>query len=608
MQNPNLGAQQRLNMAMQLMHKGQFEQALTHFLILKDLGIKDFRLFRAMGSAYERLGRDTDAKRYFSESLLGNPKQVDLYYALGKIAFRANQFKQALNHFKQCLSLDNKSPQVWLKLGQTYFYLHELELAEQAFLKCEDMQRDCVDAKLGLSRILQQRNEHATAEKLLHSLLQTEPNNLLVVSELAWLKKHQGHYQQAAELFYKRLTIAPENPESYEDLALAYLDLNLPEKALNILQQGIEKSPDNRKLNQVFSSLKYEMNDDNHLSHYSRQPIETMPDGLIVDYIVGLVKVDELALANQLVDKLQLNSDKKHVANSLQLILWEKENKHESIVSYLNAKQSSKTALSMTENEILVKAYLALDENQQANKLLDKMLLSAPDDQLLWALKTTALRQLKSPEYERLCDYQNMVFKHPLMLADHNESIEQFSQRLRVALDEIHVSQRNPLDQSLRHGTQTMGNLFGHQVPVIQELRAALKRTIDALLVNLVLDPNHPFYKHAGKSIEFSANWSVKLTDKGFHVSHVHPKGWLSSAFYVHIPPVVNDSSKQGWLHFGKPGIKLANALEAQKWVKPEVGQLVLFPSYFWHGTEPFHDTQERMSVAFDLLPNNSAK
>ena len=35
----------------------------------------------------------------------------------------------------------------------------------------------------------------------------------------------------------------------------------------------------------------------------------------------------------------------------------------------------------------------------------------------------------------------------------------------------------------------------------------------------------------------------------------------------------------------------------------PEPGLLVLFPSYMWHGTVPFHDTAARTTIAFDVIP-----
>lgn len=43
--------------------------------------------------------------------------------------------------------------------------------------------------------------------------------------------------------------------------------------------------------------------------------------------------------------------------------------------------------------------------------------------------------------------------------------------------------------------------------------------------------------------------------------------------------------------------------MEAEHFVRPEPGLLVLFPSYLWHGTEPFTSDQARLTIAFDALP-----
>jgi hypothetical protein len=59
----------------------------------------------------------------------------------------------------------------------------------------------------------------------------------------------------------------------------------------------------------------------------------------------------------------------------------------------------------------------------------------------------------------------------------------------------------------------------------------------------------------------------------------------------------------EGILSFGTPGMVTTPALDAELSIRPEVGQLVLFPSYFWHGTLPFHSDQPRLTVAFDVVP-----
>jgi hypothetical protein len=62
----------------------------------------------------------------------------------------------------------------------------------------------------------------------------------------------------------------------------------------------------------------------------------------------------------------------------------------------------------------------------------------------------------------------------------------------------------------------------------------------------------------------------------------------------------------EGILSFGAPGMITTPLLEAELSLQPEVGQLVLFPSYFWHGTLPFHSEQPRLTVAFDVVPERS--
>ncbi len=65
-----------------------------------------------------------------------------------------------------------------------------------------------------------------------------------------------------------------------------------------------------------------------------------------------------------------------------------------------------------------------------------------------------------------------------------------------------------------------------------------------------------------------------------------------------------DESSRQGWIKFGEPSIEVALDNPIRRAVQPVPGRLVLFPSYMWHGTIPFHDTQPRTTIAFDVVPS----
>ena len=94
------------------------------------------------------------------------------------------------------------------------------------------------------------------------------------------------------------------------------------------------------------------------------------------------------------------------------------------------------------------------------------------------------------------------------------------------------------------------------------------------------------------------------MKDSGFHTSHIHPQGWISSAYYIALPSQIADRErKQGWLTLGEPPFDLRWSDPVRRYIQPREGSLVLFPSYFFHGTVPFRSTTNRTAIAFDAVP-----
>ena len=217
----------------------------------------------------------------------------------------------------------------------------------------------------------------------------------------------------------------------------------------------------------------------------------------------------------------------------------------------------------------------------------------APYDQSGWALLGTIWRLLNDPREDWLCRHDELVM--PLEVELPGELADNLTQR--------HRALAHPADQSLRGGTQTPGNLFQTADPAIVNFARHLRAAIEARLVQLPNDPAHPFLARNTGRIAFSASWSVRLGNEGFHIGHMHPAGWLSSALYVVLPPEVAAGEGEGVLTFGVPDAALGLDLPPRRTVQPRAGLLVLFPSYLWHGTTPFRSSTPRLTAAFDALP-----
>lgn len=177
--------------------------------------------------------------------------------------------------------------------------------------------------------------------------------------------------------------------------------------------------------------------------------------------------------------------------------------------------------------------------------------------------------------------------------------------QLAGSLRGLHRAKAEFLDQSVRGGTQTDGPLFSRIDPVIRQLRSAIVRAVESYREQLPpIDPRHPLLRYRrDRRVRFSGSWSVRLLSGGHHSNHVHPQGWISSALYVALPERSSDEGEDsGWLTIGQPDEQMQLDLAPVRKIEPKMGQLVLFPSWMWHGTVPFSQG-ERLTVAFDVKP-----
>jgi Flp pilus assembly protein TadD len=257
---------------------------------------------------------------------------------------------------------------------------------------------------------------------------------------------------------------------------------------------------------------------------------------------------------------------------------------------------------------LLAAAQLGVGDARAALQECAALQPQAPDDQYLIALQTTALRLLGDEHYAQLCDYRNLILPLNIEPPPPWRDLPSFLADLTVSLNRLHDPNGHALlFQSLRHGTETTQDLTRSADPVVRALFEAFAAPITRYLEHIGQGTDALRRRNEG-TWRFNGSWSVRLRNRGFHMSHVHPRGWISSAFYIELPDVMADArTDEGVLSFGKPGILTTPSLEAEYSVRPTPGMLVLFPSYFWHGTIPFQSAQPRLTVAFDAVPQRAA-
>lgn len=253
--------------------------------------------------------------------------------------------------------------------------------------------------------------------------------------------------------------------------------------------------------------------------------------------------------------------------------------------------------------ETLVAILLARGRAHEALHYLAARRAREPLVQSWIAYEATAARLLGREHYRELYDYDRMVRSYMLEPPPGWSSIAELNAALRAALAARHRFASHPLDQSLRHGSQTTRNLIAESDAAIRAVLQAFQAPIADYLHALGRASGHPLSARNVGGAVITGAWSVELHREGFHVNHLHPQGWISSAYYVDVPGEVQDTAlRSGWLKFGETRFPVPGAT-AERYLQPMPGQLVLFPSYMWHGTTPIHGAQTRLTIAFDALP-----
>lgn len=247
-------------------------------------------------------------------------------------------------------------------------------------------------------------------------------------------------------------------------------------------------------------------------------------------------------------------------------------------------------------------ALLAAGDAPRAEREAAAAAAKAPNDQYAIALLATAWRLSGDPRYRELYDYDGLVAAYDVIDPDTAEGAREL-EALREALRRLHRFTAHPFSQSVREGSQATLRLDGTHEPPIERLLQRLRETVARRLTEGGGRGGLFWGRNTGAA-ELSGAWSIRLGASGHHADHIHPRGWISSAFYVSTPEESADAdTRAGWIKFGEPGVRTRPKLAPEHFVQPRPGRLVLFPSYMWHGTVPYSSEAERMTVAFDALP-----
>lgn len=547
------------------------------------------------------------AAQAFSRALAAAPRHADMLNNFGSLLLRQGKAGEAVARYKAAIAIAPTRENFWmnLSLAQSALGAHHDALASAAH--AATLAPNDARVLRALAAAQRESGDLDGSEASLRKSLTLDPQNGQAWTSLGIVRRLIGDPEDSLLCYAKARATGYNAPELADAEASAHLDLGDFAKALAAAKTLTQIAPAYVAGHVLAAHIQWEygVGDANDplasLEHAaSSQPQNHELSVALINALLEAERAEE-ALAHIRRARAVQDGPALAVAHAGALHLLGDIDGATAVLEAAAPTLGASAPFSVAFARQLIRA-------KRPDAAAQRALFAAQKDPLnqeAWAMLSTAWRMLDDPREQWLCDYERFVLVDDVAPPAGYVTQAAFIEALSAKLSAMHSSQHAPLNQSLRGGTQTSGSLFGRRDPVIAAARDALRASIERMIAKLPDDPGHPFLGRRARSVRFSGSWSVRLRSAGRHVNHYHPRGWLSSAFYIELPPSVAraDAAHAGWIQFGQPPLQYETGLEPRRVEQPKIGRLVLFPSYMWHGTVPFSDDAHRMTIAFDALP-----
>ena len=585
---------------------------------------------QAIAQGYAAFKRKDFAGARAALSGVNHPQAIHL---LGLVEKGAGNYPQASALLGHAAELDPQNPEIANNQGLLARLTNELQVAETAFRRALELKPDFQSARLSLARTLSGLGRVDEAMVELDILIAQPGDNIAARVVYANAALDMKLFDLAATHIEASLKLSPQHSGARHAQGVWALSTGQREQAEGIFTALLAENPVLAEANYMMARVALEKGDMARAQDFAEKAFAGKPaeayfllladaywmaadidkfDRLVEGALnmpalaliaVGLLQTaqrtdDALAALERLPEHWQALPGAQAQRSALLMDIGDVEG---AIIAGRAAHQNAGHGV---YDHNFAAALLASGAGEEALAFIKEAREANPLSQLWLAYEASALRLLGDAAYDELIDYQRHVRVYELPVPEGFDTLADFNAAFLTLLDEINPFEQYPLKRSLRGGIQTPQDLCTNPHPLLQSYFKALDAPIRDYMAQLGTQADHPSAMRNSGDYRFHIGWAVRLGSGGHHVNHIHPKGWISSAYYVSVPEeVASGEDKGGWIKFGEPPFRTEPVLPAEHWVQPKAGMLVLFPSFLWHGTEPIHDGSFRVTAPFDLVP-----
>ncbi|NQV99932.1 MAG: tetratricopeptide repeat protein [Rhodospirillales bacterium] len=531
----------------------------------EDLFPKAVGLFQA--------GKLAAAEKICRKILARHPDHGDTLNLFAMARAHGGNFESAVNYLQRAVKSNPLNPAYHSNLGEILGASGNFEAAKSAFTQALALQPDHAGHLANLGTANLHLGIWPEAVAALQSAASLDPNNATVFARLGVAMQESRQLQAAVDAYQTAGRLGLQDPQTCYNLGTVLARLDDLDAAIGAFRQAVQLDtsyqPAYRSLGNIY-----------------------------------LKRADYADAVEMLEQAIALQPGDMEVLQDLGSSLIGVENYEKAISIYqqlVNLKPDS-----VSQRADLAFANLCAGNPEAALQASSGGLDLKANDTSCLAFKATALNHLeRREEAGYLLDFERLIYQKQFTAPVGFASIEAFNEALFAHVKNHTSLKDSKLNRGLVAGQGTQELFVGEITPVLKAFQTMINAAIEGYKQAVPVDASHPFLLSQPSAVHVTC-WATLFQSSGFMDTHFHPPGWLSGVYYPQLPDAVDKRSDahQGWIEFGRAYYRIASTdTPPVHLIKPSPGLMVLFPSYFGHRTIPFESSQERMSVAFDILP-----
>jgi len=562
------------------------------------------------GVAAHKEGRLQEAERLYHAILQAQPAHPDANHNLGVIAVSVNKAEAALPFFKTALEANPKIEQFWLSYIDALIREKQFENAKQVleqgkkqgvagdkFDALEDRLKQIAQSKLPEKKnrlTLKEKRKKISEGKQKKKKTSSKNANAEAHYNLGNKLKGLGSSKDAEASYRKAIALKPDYAKAHSNLGITLQELGRLEEAEASYTKAIALKPDYAEAHGNLGDTLQEFGRLEEAEESYRKTIALKPDfakahNNLGNTLKALGRLEEAEASYR--QAIALKPNYVIARYNLGVLLF-------GTMEYdMAAEQFGLVDIHQSKSYGIRCSYLQDEETVFYEKL--KALIDRGErDAVIGSLSCSAEIRYGVRKPNPFC---NEPLKY-VVKTDLNERYDFeniFAKTARDILTDKSVSYR--AQGHLTNGSQTAGNFFAMKKVFITEIESIIRAEIEKYRVNFE-DSEEGFIKNWPTSYGIYG-WLVRMQSGGELAAHMHDDGWITGSVYINVPPKSKTNSGNLVLCVGDQKNVLGADKSQESIIDVVTGSLCFFPSSLRHYTVPFEEEENRIVLAFDVVP-----